>query len=99
MQARPKSNLAPRGRNKNTKNQRNKGFANELDSYNEPQKFGSSAKGMHFGAPKANAAIVKKRPNSTMHQSAKSTAVRRQQRQPMQEQDDGFMTMTPMTQI
>ena len=53
-QPRPNSTLAPRGRTKNMKNStaKKQPFAYELDSYNEPQKFGNSAKGLQFGAPK-----------------------------------------------
>ena len=68
----------------------------ELDSYNEPPKFGSSAKGVAtFGAPKKSAATTASRPQrnsrrSSMQNSKTTAPTRGGKGAP----DDGMSMMT-----
>lgn len=92
--ARPKSTL--NSRRKPTSNARaSKGRTNfgELDSYNDPPKFGSTAKGMaNFGAPKLSVATSKGRLNNRRSTNfSRTTAPTR-----AQPNEEGMSFMTPV---
>ncbi len=76
MKARPKSTMNQRGRTKNARNHnltQSRMEMSEIESFNDPPKFGDNVKGMKFGAPKMSTATL-----STKRHSKATTATRTQ---------------------